>query len=268
MLRLIGAVIAASLAAALPTVACGPDTDCVIDGGRTYRIAVPDGPGPYGAILFMHGYKGSAAGEMANGAMRDMARRLGVALIAPKSGGDDWLIRNAPHRGLTDDDLELRYFDALLADVTTRFAVDPQRILAAGFSAGGMMTWTLACDRADRFAAFVAISGTFWAPIPASCPSPAVDLVHIHGTADVVVPMTGRPVGDTRQGDVHAALAMFAAGRGYERTVTDAGAPTDLACTGAATAAGKELLLCLHGGGHEVDPAWLAWAYRRYVAGE
>ncbi|MEM8853745.1 MAG: PHB depolymerase family esterase, partial [Pseudomonadota bacterium] len=253
-----------------PAAACGPDTDCVI-GERTYRIAMPDGATdatPVGAVVFMHGYRGTAQGTMASDRLRAMAQDLGVALIAPKSGGEDWLIRNAPRKGFEDDSRELAYFDALLADVTTRFPIDPGKILAAGFSAGGMMTWTLACHRPDRFAAFLPIAGTFWAPEPESCDVEAVDLVHIHGTADEVVPIAGRPIADVRQGDVRTAVARYGRDGGYAGEVSVATDALAMACEGSSAPSGAHLILCLHGGGHGLDADWVAWAYRTFVAGD
>lgn len=268
MLRLIGLLFALVLAPA--AWACGPDSDCVI-GDRSYRIALPEGPGPFGAIVYMHGYRGSAAGVMRNGGLRAMARRLGVALIAAAAKDGDWQIRNAPRKGLATDERELAYFDALLEDVTRRFPVDPERILAAGFSAGGMMTWTLACRRGDRFAAFAAVAGTFWAPIPERCPNPPVNLVHINGRADRVVPVEGRPIADTRQGNSRLAMEMFARDGGYVVTAGRAedAAPEELGleCDVSVAPGGQRLLFCLHDGGHVVRPEWIAWAYRMFVSG-
>lgn len=253
-----------AIASAAPAAACGPDTDCML-GERSYRIALPAGPGPYGAIVFKHGYRGSAAGEMANAAMREMAADLGVALVAPKSGGEDWLLANAPRRALTDDALELAFFDALLADITTRYPIDPARIVAAGFSAGGMMTWTLACHRPDRFAAFVPVAGTFWAPVPEACADGRPTLIHIHGTDDTVVPLEGRAIADTRQGRVDDALTLFRA-KGYGETM-EVESPEGLACTGEGGEA-AELVFCTHAGGHGFAAGWIGWAYRRAVSAE
>lgn len=245
--------------------ACGPDSDCMI-GERSYRITLPEGEGPFGAIVFMHGYKGTAAGTMANASLRALASELGVALIAAHGEDGDWQIAHYPGADFADDSRELAYFDALLADVTTRFPVDPDRILASGFSSGGMITWTLACRRGDRFAAFLAVAGTFWAPIPDSCPNPPIDLIHINGTTDTVVPIEGRPIAGSRQGDARKALAMFIEDGGYSLKAPPLDAPEGLACEGSATPGGKRIYLCLHGGGHEFRSEWAGFAYKTFVA--
>lgn len=256
-------VLCAALLAAAPALACGPDTDCTV-GERTYRIAVPPGEGPFGAILYLHGYRGTAAGVMNFRALRDVADRLGVALIAPDSAAAGWLIRNAPRRGLADSDIELSGIDAILADAEARFPIDPSRILATGFSGGGMMTWTLACRRGDRFFAFVPIAGTFWAPIPRDCTNPPVNLLHIHGTSDTVVPLDGRPIADTRQGVVADALAMFRAAAEHGAPASVDG-PEGLACEGSTGAADSRILLCLHDGGHSVEARWVEWGWRLFA---
>jgi polyhydroxybutyrate depolymerase len=210
----------------------------------------------------MHGWRSSAAAVMGDEGLRRTARERGVALIAPKSGGEGWLIANRPRSGLRHDRRETDYFAALLDEVTARFAIDPERILATGFSSGGMMTWTLACRMPGRFAAFLPVAGTFWHPVPQDCAGGPVDLVHVHGTADGVVPLGGRAIADSRQGDVRAALAVF--GEAGGAPAREGPGPPDLRCEGARSG-GRLLALCLHDGGHIVRPEWIAWAWRHLV---
>lgn len=243
--------------------ACGPDTDCAI-GERTYRIRMPeghDGQTPVGAIMFMHGWRGSAAGVMNNGSLGRAVSDLGLALIAPKSYNQDWDIANSPSQvGL----YEIDFFDQLLAEVTERYPIDPNRIMATGFSAGGMMTWTLACERGDRFAGFAPIAGTFWAPVPERCPSPPVHLIHVHGTSDTMVPMSGRPIAQTAQGDVTKALAMFSENGGFDGA--DRYSIDELSCERQTNPSGKILELCLHDGGHSFRTEYVTRAWREFEA--
>ena len=127
------------------------------------------------------------------------------------------------------------------------------------------MVWNLACYRADVFAAFVPIAGTFWRPVPESCPGGPVNLVHVHGLADRIVPLAGRPIGRTHQGDVPTALnrARIAGGFGAAQTV-DMGA---LLCQRRTNPKGKLLAFCTHKGGHSLKTDYLrvAWALLREV---
>ena len=76
------AVVAALIAG--PVAACGEDTDCVV-GDRTYRIAGAENA-PNGALIFAHGYRGSAAGVMRNRGLAALADDFGLALIAMAYG--------------------------------------------------------------------------------------------------------------------------------------------------------------------------------------
>ncbi len=211
--------------------------------------------------MFMHGWRGSAAGVMKNGSLGKAVSNLGLALIAPKSFNQDWDIKNSPSQvGL----YEIDFFDRLLADVTQRFPIDSDRIMATGFSAGGMMTWTLACERGERFAGFAPIAGTFWAPEPENCPSAPVHLMHVHGTTDTMVPLGGRPIANTAQGDVMKALSMFASTGGFEGS--EQYAEGELSCERKTNAGGKVLELCLHDGGHSFRTEYVVRAWRQLEA--
>ncbi len=117
-----------------PSLACGPDTDCTVEGDRTYRYYMPDTEGPVGAFFHAHGYRGSAGGAMNNAALRDMADRLGMAFIAMNADADDW---NLAHRPSEPDQTEAREYDyvaAVIEDVATRIDLDQSRLISTGFS--------------------------------------------------------------------------------------------------------------------------------------
>ncbi|MFN3207859.1 MAG: alpha/beta hydrolase family esterase [Roseovarius sp.] len=253
--------------AGLPALACGPDTDCAL-GDRSYRIHMPaghDGATPLGALVFAHGYKGSAAGTMRNRSLRDMADRLGIALVAANADGDDWLLPNAPSGRVDSPDAALAYFDALRDDILARYPIDPDRIVMGGFSAGGMVTWTIACNRPGDYAGFIPVAGTFWAPAPESCDTPVAQIVHIHGTSDRIVPLAGRPIGPAHQGDVDTVLAMYRRTGGHE----PAPAPSlgdGLDCQAWTAATGARLVECLHPGGHSFRTGWIAAAWNLIFA--
>lgn len=255
-----------ALFAAAPSAAraCGPESDCTI-GDRSYRIAAPEegGEGPRGAILYAHGYKGSAAGVMRNQGLRAAAEALGVALIALQARGDAWSLPNGP-RALrmgepADLSGEIAYVEAVLTDATARFGIARERVMATGFSAGGMLIWELACRRSNLAAGFAPISGTFWAPIPDACPAPAASLVHIHGTADAVVPLDGRAIGPARQGRVADALALYR--RQGDFAPVGRESRDGLACERWTNADGRLLALCLHDGGHRLGGGLITAAW-------
>lgn len=218
---------------------------------------MPSDP-PAGVLVFAHGFRGTSRGVMRNMSLRGMADRMGYALIALNSVSGSWNLRYSPGKTFSDGRDEMAYVDQVLADAAQRFDLPSDHMIAAGFSEGGMMTWTLACARGALFQGFVPMSGTFWTPEPATCASPPADVVHIHGTADPTVPLTGRQIRESKQGDVGIVMSMYRAHGGYAPSGTQNAA--DMTCDMSRNADGRRLDLCLFDGGHSFSVARLRQA--------
>lgn len=241
--------------------ACPDDQGCRVEGGH-YRLILPEGAkaaAPAAALMFFHGWQGSAEETVSDPGLRALATRLGVALIAPDGAGRTWSYPGSPGRHRD----EFAFIGRVLDDVAARFPVDSRRVMASGFSQGGSMVWYLACRMPGRFRAFAPVAGAFWEPLPASCAGPRPTLIHTHGTADGTVPLAGRALrSGYRQGDVFRSLAILDP-QARAVTVADfATAPDLLSCLPLSAAGTTPLELCLHSGGHVVDPAWIERAWR------
>ena len=258
-----GLLLAATSGTAL---ACGANTNCWI-GDRHYRIAMPashDGKTPVGAIVFAHGYQGSAAGIMRNKTLRRTASDLGVALIAVKAVGPDWDIPHAPRKPNSDGTNEYEYFDAVIEDAASKFAIDTDRLMATGFSAGGMMVWNLICARSDKFAAFAPMAGTFWLEVPKTCAGPVANVIHIHGAKDRTVPLAGRKILNTHQGDVMETLAMY---KKYGKFGASNTRKTgNLTCQNRTNAKGDILNFCMFPGKHSFSSKFVKFAWESFDA--
>jgi len=154
--RLLGLLIATLLTGAVPPAAsrdlCPAEQGCKVAEGR-YRLIVPPAyseGAALGAIIFFHGYQGSAEETASDPALLAAAARLGVALVAPDGQGRTWSYPGSPGRYRD----EFAFVAHVLDDVSARFPVDPKRIMASGFSQGGSMVWYLACLMPERFRAF------------------------------------------------------------------------------------------------------------------
>jgi len=84
--------------------------------------------------------------------------------------------------------------------------------------------------------------------------------VHVHGLSDRVVPVSGRAIAETRQGDVRVALdrARAQGGFGAARHQTLG----DLDCAVRLNAAGALLEFCTHSGGHALKSDYLRAAWQ------
>ena len=259
-------LIAICLLFAFPAFACGPDTDCKV-GDRHYRIALPqghDGTGSIGALVWSHGYRGSANGVMRNRALRRMVSNAGLALIAANGVNGTWDLPYGPRTFDSTGAAEFAYFDAVIADATANHNIDPGRIIASGFSAGGMMVWNLACSHPEKFAGFIPMSGTFWMRPPPRCAVPVSSVVHIHGNADKTVPLTGRTILETKQGRVDEALKMYKEFGQFGAAIeTDVGS---LTCRQRDNTKGEILDFCLFSGGHSFRTEHLQYGINRLKA--
>lgn len=264
---LLGALLAL---VAAPAAACPGLEPCRVAGGEYYALPPPgwDGLSPLPATIFFHGYRAPAAGFARDEAFRAAFAREGVLLVLPAGIGDTWAHHGSPSRARD----ELRFMDAVRADLLGRFRVDPARLLVTGFSQGGSMAWELACWRGRDYAAYAPIAGAFWEPLPAGCPGGPVALRHVHGLADRTVPMAGRVIAERfRQGDVRQSMAVLRQTNGCEadpaRIEPEAGG---LRCeVWDRCRSGRALRLCLHDGKHVLPEGWVAaiHAWARGLAG-
>ena len=258
LITAIGILVASSVQA------CGVFSLCYL-GDRTYRVRMPtdhNGKDLVGAIVFAHGLGGTAQGVVNSSYFGRMADELGIAIIAGKAASRAWALPGSPSVIPREGVDELAYFDAVIEDATRRFPIDRNRLMATGFSAGGMMVWTLACHRSQSFAAFVPMAGTFWRPIPDKCTTPPASIVHIHGDRDKTVPLKGRKVRDAIQGDVHKVLEMYSRFGGY------GGAEKEkinrLSCEHRTNSTGEFLSFCLFPDGHSFRTDYVKTAWRLF----
>lgn len=269
-MRRIAALLGLSLltaASAAPAQGCGtPEGTCPVATG-VYRLALPPSEGgPVPAVVYLHGYSGSAEGVMRNAAMLGALAARGYALIAPEGqptpGRPDrlnWSVRDG--RPLPRDDLA---FLAEVLDDAARQGVDRGRILMTGFSRGGSMVWDVACHAPGMARAYAPVAGAFWEPLPDRCAG-QVDLFQTHGWTDRTVPLEGRAVaGGTRiQGDVFLSLRILRDSLGCNPQMPDAApmeAEGNLWFREWASCPGGRIDLMLHPGGHGVPAGWLTRA--------
>lgn len=252
-----------ALLALLPAAAfaCGGPETCRTAAG-TYRAELPAGP-PVGAVLILHGWGGTAEGELGNRAIVEPLLARGYAVIAPaglpfrpEMPKGSW---NAAADPANRDDVA--FVAEVADDAAQRFAIPRGRMILAGFSLGGMMVWRAACDAPGAFAAFAPVAGTFWRPVPETCVGP-LRLLHAHGFSDPVVPIEGRPLrsGQIEQGDVFRALDLARAVSGCPKDSPDAYSTSGefQVRSWTACAPGVTLAFALHPGGHWVSPDWPA----------
>jgi polyhydroxybutyrate depolymerase len=241
--------------------ACPGETPCVVASGSYLALPPPDWDGQtkLDATIFFHGWQSSAEAFATDPAFSRAFAAEGVMLILPDGLDKTWAHTGSPSQARD----ELAFMDQVRADMLARWPIDPDRILVTGFSQGGSMVWDLACHRGRDYRAFVAVSGAFWEPLPQRCDGGPIDLLHLHGTTDPVVPMSGRRIGERwRQGDMLQGLAVLRAADGCPSKPTFDDVEAGLHCeVWSNCASGSELRLCRHPGGHLMPEGWVHLAH-------
>lgn len=106
----------------------------------------------------------------------------------PDGVGNAWNVGFAG--GSTANDVG--FLSALIDTLHVRYNINLNRVYATGFSNGGFLCYRLACELSDRIAAIAPVAGTMTEGSYSGCqPARKVPVLHIHGTADLVVSYTG-----------------------------------------------------------------------------
>lgn len=172
---------------------------------RSYLIHLPSPlpSGPLPLVVVLHGGGGSAEGAVKQTGFDAAADRHGFIAVYPNGTGrshplramfgkEGFLTWNAgtccgyAQEHNVDD---VGFIRAVVADVEKGHAVDAKRVYATGLSNGGMMSYRLACEASDLFAAIGAVSAVV--EVSPCTPAHPVAVLHVHGAKDENVPLNG-----------------------------------------------------------------------------
>ena len=189
-------VAAGAMAAAVMTAgpSAGRDravTLTVDDRSRTYHLFVPGPPadGRYRLVVALHPL-GNTGLDFEQDSHLDEGAAAANALVAYPDGVDgSWNAGRCCAAARDEGVDDVAFLDAVIDDVEASYPVDTSEIAMGGLSNGALMTYRYVCARSSRVhVAFVA-SGALVAP---SCSfSRPVQILHMHGMNDALVPWAG-----------------------------------------------------------------------------
>lgn len=219
----------------------GPQTLDVDGTMREFIVALPDGydaNAPQRLVFAFHGRTGTAeqiASGFGGGYYGLSSRMQNTIFVAPQGLGTDedpsdtgW-----PNSGGQD----IAFVEAMLAHLESSYCVDAARIFSVGFSYGGIMSNTIACQMGSRFRAVAPMAGALFSFGQNACIGEPVAAWFTHGSADTTItPDQGESARD-------ALLAT----NGCEMTTT----PVEPSpCVEYACPAQYPVHWCLHDGAH------------------
>lgn len=162
---------------------------------RTYVAQLPARK-PAPLVIVLHGKTQRGADMIARTAWPQVAKREGFAVVFPDGLNQAWAdartkagpaLRGPPPG--TDD---VAFIAKLVEKLVANGTADPKRVYVAGISNGGAMAMTLACARADLFAAAASVIMNLTDEAAVTChPSRPLPMLLMNGTADPLVPYEG-----------------------------------------------------------------------------
>ena len=158
---------------------------------RTYSVYLPASFQPdesFPLLIALHGLTQNGAIMMNFSGFNAIADTGNFVVVYPNGISNSWNVGLSG--GSSADDVG--FLLALVDTLHQQFNIDYRKVYSTGFSNGGFMSYKLACEVPDSFAAIAPVSGTMTDASLAACqPSLAMPVLHIHGTSDFVVSYTG-----------------------------------------------------------------------------
>lgn len=174
-------------------------TSFTAGGSRPVEVTVPSGydaatPAPL--MILLHGYTASGDAQEAYFQLAPLAEEKGIVYARPDgnvdAGGNRfWNASDAccdfGNTGVDDS----AYLRCLIEEIEGRVNIDPKRIYFVGHSNGAFMSYRMACDHADKIAAFASLAGAMPLDTSVCNPSEPVSALQIHGTLDGTIAYQG-----------------------------------------------------------------------------
>ena len=165
-----------------------------VDGvERSYLLHIPPGVDSVHAVPLVFAFHG--AGEQPttmqlSSGFDEVADKGHFVLVYPEGLGNTWNGGGVCcGYALTNNIDDKAFVREMLSDLGTIVSIDAKRIYATGFSNGAILSYRLACEMSDVFAAIAPVAGTLdYSPCE---PQQPVSVLHVQGMADRQVPADG-----------------------------------------------------------------------------
>ena len=193
---------------------------------REWRLYVPESlsaSGDVPLVVGLHGGLGSGEQFAEEYHFDEQAERggfiavypdgIGRRVVAARTWNGGGCCGYAMGQGVDD----VGFLVALVEELSVDLPIDPERIYATGHSNGAIMSYRLACERADLFAAIAVYAGA----LEVECePSEPVSVLAIHGDADQNIPIGGgvgpRAITDTEYHSLEYTIRSWVASNGCD----------------------------------------------------
>lgn len=121
--------------------------------------------------------------------MTPEAQARGMVVVYPEGVGQSWNVGRCCGRAMNEGIDDQQFVRMLVTRLERELCIDRNRVFATGMSNGGFMSFQLACEQSDTFAAVAPVAGV---DLSRPCaPAHPVSILNFHGLLDPVVPYFG-----------------------------------------------------------------------------
>ncbi|MFY8351030.1 alpha/beta hydrolase family esterase [Pseudoalteromonas sp. SSM20] len=165
---------------------------CVSVDGRENLVFGDTNKEYKGLILTLHGAPGYMA-KVAGIFDASMLEEKGYLVISPNGNGSAWQWDSKTNSNTSDD---THYISNLIDYAHANYTINGDKARIFGYSAGGFMAYTLACQIPEKLEGIVSLAGQFRGDFNACTTATAVAIHHLHSPSDTDVPINGRAYGN------------------------------------------------------------------------
>ncbi len=214
-----------------------PDPVLEIGGDRPAKVILPESYSlakRYPIVVMLHGYSANAGTQNIIFQLKERVDEREFILILPEGTRDNggkqfW---NATPECCDFDAKrvnDVTYLSDLIDEALALYAANPAKVNFVGHSNGGYMSYRLACEIPEKLNRIAVLAGSVFLDEKACVGKKSVSVLHMHGTADDVVPY-GEMLDDPADGAFR--VKTVGAEAAVSRWRAKAGCDTELKNTG------------------------------------
>jgi polyhydroxybutyrate depolymerase len=159
---------------------------------RRYIVHVPpnyNAATQFPLVLNFHASGAKPETQRQNSQFNPVADKNGFIVVYPEGVKRTWNAGMCCGYAEWQNIDDVGFVRELLLALKKKYAVDPKRVYATGFSNGAMFAYRLACEMPDQIAAVGVVAGGLGVDGPE--PTRPVPVIHIHGLRDENYPFNG-----------------------------------------------------------------------------
>ena len=146
--------------------------------GREVHYSVPNGQGPFPLVLALHGRNGNGPQFERQAGFAELGEQEGFITVLPSAGSGKW------------EKSDIGFMVNLVRHMANIVPVNTNQIYVSGMSNGGVMSYWLACDASDVFAAAAPVAATLYRRDQCD-PQPPVSVLAFNATDDTTTKYDG-----------------------------------------------------------------------------